>query len=157
MTKHRAPLSIEQALARIAGQLPDGYADMARRTGHQPGTVRAWGDPDRRERIAVDDAIALDIAYQEAGGTGAPIHEAYTHQLELAHLSHFASRISLGRHAVDVIKEGGEAHAALVRAAQPGATPEDRRHAEVEIGEALETLKRALPLLAGLHHQTDPP
>lgn len=160
MTKHRPPLSIDAALARIAGQLPGGWAAMAEATGRCQSLVRAWGDPDRREEIPVRDAIALDLVFQAEGGTGAPVHEAYTHQLELAQVSRFADAIQLGRHAIDVIRESGEAHAALVAAAQPGATPADRRKAEREIGEALEVLKRALPLLArqdGTHPSTGPP
>ncbi len=163
MTKHRAPLTIEQALQRIAGQLPDGIDGMARLTGHHPGHIRALGDPDRREKISVDDAIVLDIAYQASGGIGAPIWEAYTHRLELAQVSAFADGITLGRLTAKVIKEGGEAHAALVTASQPGASPDDYRSAEKEVGEAVQRLKQTLAHLDQLrqsspdHRAREPP
>ena len=148
MTKHRAPLSIEQALQRIAGQLPGGIEEMARLTDHAPGYIRALGDPDRREKICVEDGIVLDIAFQAAGGIGAPIWEAYSYRLEMAEMSAFADRMSLGLLTAEVIKEGGEAHEALVRASQPGATAADRRAAEKEVGEALERLKQSLTHLS---------
>lgn len=161
MTKQRPPLSIDAALARIAGHLGGGWDEMAQLTARQPRTVRNWGDPDTPEQIPMDCAIVLDIAFQSAGGVGAPICEVYTHKLEMAGLEHWSDRITLGNHAVDVIKEAGEAHAALVLAAQPGSTDLDFRRAEREVEEALEVLRRTLPLiaarLAGQRHQTDPP
>ena len=150
MTKHRAPLTIEQALQRIAGQLADGVDEMARLTERSSGYIRALGDPDRREKIAVDDAIVLDIAYQASGGAGAPIWEAYTHRLEMAQVTCFADLISLGRLAAEVIREGGEAHEALVLASQPGASAADRRAAQKEVSEAMERLKQSLVHLGQL-------
>lgn len=147
MTKLRAPLSVEQALSRIAGLIPDGYDGMSAIVDRTAGHIRAWGDPDREDQIPIDCAIALDLAYIEAGGEGAPIHEAYTHRLEMAALATFADGIALGRHAADTIRECGEAGEALVLAAQPGATPADRQKAEREVGEALEQLKRTFSVL----------
>lgn len=157
MTKHRAPLSIEQALQRIAGQLADGVEEMARLTGHAAGYVRALGDPDRREKLSVEDAIAFDIAFQEAGGIGAPVWEAYTHKLELAQQNAFADRISLGLLTAEVIREGGQAHEALVRASQPGASPADRRSAEKEVSEAMNRLKESLAHLEAIDARPHPP
>lgn len=145
--KRRPPLSIHAALARIVGQLPRDYDEAGEVTGRQAGTIRAYGDPDRREEIPVTDAIALDLAYMAAGGEGAPIFEAYAHKLELAELAQFADRIALHKQVVRVIQEGGEAHAALVRACQADATPFDRATALREAGEAFEEIKRVLPLL----------
>ncbi len=146
MTKPRAPLSVEQALARIAGLI--GYDSMSTVTGRCPGHIRAWGDPDRDDQIPLDKAIALDCAYISAGGDDAPLYAAYTHKLELAALERFACGIQLARHAADVIRECGEAGAALVLAAQPGACDKTRANAEREVTEALEKLKRALPMLS---------
>lgn len=158
MTKHRAPLSIEQAMQRIAGQLPGGLEQMAEITGHAPGYVRALGDPDRREKLSVEDGIALDIAFQAAGGVGAPVWEAYTHKLELAQQSAFADGISLGLLTAEVIREGGEAHEALVRASQPGATSADRRAAGKEVAEAMDRLKQSLAHLETIDPRPhDPP
>lgn len=147
MTKLRAPLSFEQALARIAGQLDGGFDAMGALTARSASTVRAWGDPDRREHIPLDCAVVLDLAYVEAGGEGAPLHEAYTHQLEQAALLQWAAGRELARHAALVIKECGEAGSALVLAVQPGACPNTREQAAREVAEALDVLKRMLPLL----------
>lgn len=147
MTKRRAPLSADAALARIAGLLPGSWAEMALIASRKERTVRNWGDPDTAESIPLDCAIALDIAFQAAGGEGAPLFETYALQLELACMDRFADRFTLGRHAALVIRETAEANAAIVLAAQPGATNADRRRAAREVEEALGVLKHALPLL----------
>ena len=147
MTKLRAPLSVEQALARIAGQLPAGVDTMAEVAGRSVSLVRKWGDPDRDEQIPLDCAIALDLAYQAAGGEGCPLHQAYTAKLEISAAARFADRFELLRRATDVIKEGGEAHAALTRACLPDATRADEDHALRELAEAFEAIK---PTLAAL-------
>lgn len=152
MTKLRAPLSFEQALARIAGQLDGGFQAMGTLTARSPRLVRAWGDPDRREQIPLDCAITLDLAYVEAGGEGAPLHEAYTHQLEQAALLKWAAGRELARHAAMVMKECGEAGSALVLATQPGACDRVKAQAARELAEALEVIKRTQAIL-----QSQPP
>lgn len=149
MTKNRAPLSIEQALQRIAGQLAAGVDAMAATANRQPGTVRAWMDPDRPEQVSLDAAIALDLAYQAEGGQGAPLFEAYATRLQLAEASRFADRHRLLDHAHGVAKEGGEAIAAIIAAARPDATDADHRAAHREAAEAYEKLRDILPLLSG--------
>ncbi len=161
MTKRRAPASIDAALARIAGQLADGWVGMAALVGRAERTVRNWGDPDTPEQIPFDASIALDLAYQAAGGIGAPIYETYTIQLELSGADRFASRHELARLAADYIRESGEAGAALVNAAQPGADHSEFRAAEREVLEALTVLQRAIHQLASTatdtHPSTGPP
>lgn len=148
MTKARAPLSIDAALARIAGLLPEGFDDMARVAGRQVRTVRNWSDPDTAEQVPVDCAIALDLAYIAAGGSGAPIFEAYALKLELADAAKFGDRHQLLRHAQDVARETGEANAAIIGAAHPAATRTDRARALAEATEAREALNQVIPLLA---------
>lgn len=149
MTKHRAPLTIDAALARVAGQLPGGWADMATATERSESLVRAWGDPERREQIPICDAITLDLAYRAAGGDGAPLFETYAWQLDQAGVFRFSDEIALGRIAAEAIREGGEANAALVLAAQPGSTDRERREAAREVKQALAALNRSLPMLEG--------
>lgn len=147
MTKVRAPLSIDAALSRINDFLPGGWAEMGGITGRAARTVRNWSDPDTGEQCPIDCAIALDLAYVAAGGECAPLFEAYSLKLEMASMERFACNIALARHTADVIREGGEAHSALVRATLPGATRADREEARREVAEALDFLKRTLPLL----------
>lgn len=147
MTKLRAPLSIDAALARIAGQLDGGFDDMARIAGRAVRTVRNWGDPDTPEQVPIDCAIALDLAYIASGGTGAPIFETYALKLELGEAAQFADRLDLLRHAQSVARETGEANSAIIGATQPSATDADRLHALREVTEAIDALKSAIPLL----------
>lgn len=153
MTKTRTPLSIEQALQRIAVQLPGGVEMMATVARRQPGTVRAWMDPDRPEQIPFPAAIDLDLAYRANGGEGSPLFEAYATALDLAEAARFADQHALLDRVQAVIKEGGEAHAAIVAAARPGASAADRRNAFREAAEAFEELRDILPLLSGENAQ----
>lgn len=154
MTKVRAPLSVEQALQRIAGQLPRGVDQMAEVAQRQPGTIRNWMDPERPEQVSIEAGIALDLEYQAEGGSGAPLFEAYAAKLDLGEAARFADRHRLLDYAHGVVKEGGEAHAALIAFARPGATELDRRHAFKEVAEAFEKLRDILPLL---QEQSQPP
>lgn len=156
MTKHRPPLSFDAGMARIAGLLPNGWKDMAEATGRSQGHLRNCGDPDKREHLSIDDALALDVAFMEAGGLGAPLHEAYTAQLKARFAHRFADALELARLAAEVIREGGEAHAALVLAARPGASASDRAVSLREVEEALVALTRAHKFLLD-HPHTGPP
>ncbi|WP_395391431.1 hypothetical protein WBP07_12515 [Novosphingobium sp. BL-8A] len=151
MTKRRAPLTIDAALARIAGQIEGGWNAMAEAVGRKSGSiVRAWGDPDRREQIPLPDAIALDMAYRAAGGEGAPIFETYAYQLDEAGAFRFANEIALGKLAALVIRECGEATSHLVLSAQPGADVTDHRLTLNQVDEAIEVYQRARVLVAVL-------
>lgn len=149
MTVHRPPLSIDAGLARIAGQLPDGWVGMAQAVERSESLVRAWGQPGRRERIPLEDAIRLDLAYRAAGGMGAPLYEAYGAMIDAAGVTVFADEIALARHAALMIKETAEANAAAIIAAQPGRTDRDRRQAMQEVEEAIAVLYRTRVLLGG--------
>lgn len=149
MVKHRAPLTFDAALARIAGQVEGGYerlAEIAPRK-YSVRTVRNWGDPDTPEHIPIDVALEFDLAFAEASGIGSPMLEAFAHQREQIELIRHGQRVALATHAAEVIRECGEAGSALVLAAQPGASPNDRTNALRECTEAYEKLKHALVLL----------
>lgn len=165
MTKRRPPLSIDAALARIAGQLEDGWKSVGKAVARHPGYVRKWGDPDAREKMPIDDAIKLDLAYRAAGGDGAPIFECYAHLLDIEGGSWFADEAALGRLAAEIIRECGEAGSAIVLSSQPGAGPSQRQKTLREVEEAIGVLTRARMLLglpapfrdeAG-HQSTAPP
>lgn len=165
MTKHRPPLSIDAALARIAGQLQGGWNEMAFATRRSESTVRNWGNPDREEQVPIECAIALDLKYQEAGGIGAPIYEAYTVLLDLAGADRFAGQHQRGQLAAGLIRECSDAEAALVIASQPGATPGDIRDLLREADEAVAKLHTVRLLAQNLldgqlldpHPSTGPP
>ena len=149
--KPRAPLSTDQALARIAGQLPGGWPEMASVTDRSESLVRKWGDPEARERIPLDDAIELDIAFQKAGGVGAPLADSYFHRLELAAASAFAEQHNLLTQTEALSTEMGEALAACIRACQPGAGERERADALRELVDVLECAK---PMVTALDPST---
>jgi len=148
MTKRRAPLTVDAAVTRAAGIIPGGYTELAELTGRQPWLVRAWGDPDRRERIPLHDALIIDRACLDHAGE-APFGQYYTARIDAAGGFRAPSAEVLARQVVDVIRECGEAHTALFEAALPGATPAQIATARRELEEALAVIHRTLPMLVG--------
>jgi hypothetical protein len=149
LQKRRAPLTLDAALARIAGQMGD-WAEVAKAVDRSESLVRAWGDPHRRENIPLIDAITLDLAYRDAGGIGSPFFETTAYLLDQQGMFRFANEITLGRLSADVIRECGEATAHLVMAAQPGSDRGDHREALIQVDEAIDGLQRARVLVATL-------
>ncbi|MCW2366561.1 hypothetical protein M2336_002779 [Sphingobium sp. B1D7B] len=147
MTKVRRPLSIDAALARIAGQVPGGWKAMGEAVGYEERTVRKWGDEDQDGEVNVPAAIKLDLLYQKHGGEGRPIYDVYGLMLGAAVAEAYTDQFEILRRVINVVKETGEAKAALVRLSLPGATEADRRAAQREVIEALDELKNILPLL----------
>ncbi|MEO7467379.1 MAG: hypothetical protein ABIV36_10220 [Sphingobium limneticum] len=121
MTKVRPPISIDTALARIAGQVDGGWEAMALHVGYQPRTVRAWGDKERDEQISLPTAIKLDVLFQQHGGTGAPLYEAHGDMVRIAAGEAFGDKHELRRDALDFMRETNEANLALLEAAEPDA------------------------------------
>jgi hypothetical protein len=151
MTKVRAPLTVGQALDRIAGLLPGSWAEMAAICGIEDAhTVRAWGDPDKADRqLWFDRAIALDIAYQRAGGEDRPLFDTYKVQLDLARAVAFSSEIAIARRACVMIRETSQAHEAMVLATLPSATELDREHAVRELEDVVREGIGSIALLRG--------
>lgn len=144
MTKLRSALSIDSALARIAGQLAGGWPEMAELTGYAERTVRAWGDADRDENINLPAAITLDIAFQEAGGTGAPIYEAYSDRVRAAQAERFGCKQELHRATMVLMRENGDAEQALLEAVLPGSGPAEEATALRELLEARNVIDSVL-------------
>lgn len=145
MTKPRAPLTYDNALSRIAGQI--GWDAMAVAVGQKERTVRDWGDPDLERGCPIEAAELLDLAFQAGGGDGAPMHETYTLRLDVARQSKFADQVAMARAACTLIREGSEASEAMILASLPGATMAARRTALRELEEFIAAAKSAIPLL----------
>lgn len=144
MTKPRAPLSIDAALARIAGQVPGEWRAMADHVGYAERTVRKWGDAEDEAEINLKAAIALDALFQQNGGEGRPIYEAYGLLVGACAAERFVDQFDLLRCAIDVAKETGDAEAALMRLALPDAGAADRLVAQRELMQALDSIRAAL-------------
>ena len=153
MTKHRPPISIDAALARIAGQLPGSWAQMAELTGYVERTVRRWGDVEAAsDEVAARDipmraAVKLDVAYQVAGGIGKPIYEAYGDLVGAADIEAFGCKQDLLRETLVFTKENHDAETALFEATMPDAGALELEKAR---GEVLEVRQWADRLLAKL-------
>lgn len=160
-TKPRPPISIDAALARIAGQLTGSWAEMAEVTGYQERTVRRWGDfdaqPDEAEArdIPMRTAVKLDIAYQAAGGTGAPILEAYADLVKVAAAEAFACKQQLFAATMGFMAENNEAELALLEATKPEAGPAEIANAKRQLLDAREDIDEILAGLGG--NQRAPP
>lgn len=144
MTKGRDPLSIDAALAKIAGQISGAWKGLAELTGYNVSTVRAWGDEDRKEQINLPTAILLDIAYQEAGGIGCPLYEAYGDLIRAAQAEKFGDKQQLQIATIEFMKENCEAETALLEASQPEA---GRFEEEIAIKELIDVRNKADELL----------
>lgn len=155
MTKRRAPLSIDTALARVAGLLPGGWSEMAQLTGYAERTVRAWGDVDREEQVNLPMAIKLDIAFQAAGGIGAPLYEAYGDMVRVAAAEAFGDKQQLLRAAMDFMQENGEAELALLEATRPDAGPAELAAAQKQLLDVREDVDQLIAGISG--RQREPP
>jgi hypothetical protein len=145
MTKVRPALSFEAAIAKVAGHI--GWVVVAQICNRSERTVRSWSEVEIPGAITMDAALALDAAYAAAGGDGAPFLRCYALRLQADTIAAQASTDELARKTVAAIKEGGEAHAALVAATRPGATAADRAIAEKEVVEAVDALTNTLATL----------
>lgn len=156
MTLRRPPLSLDAAIACIMSQL-GSWAEVAAVTGYAPRTCEKWGafdiadpeDPDARD-IPMRAARKLDIAYQAAGGIGAPILEAYADQVKVAASEQFGDKHDLQTVAIELIRENSEAETAALEAAAPGAGPLEAEHAQRELLQSRRKIDNLLPLLARL-------
>lgn len=145
MTKQRPPLTFNRALTRIADVL--GWDGCAHICGTAERTVRNWSDPDTGSEISIRDALRLDVAFQKAGGVGAPMFECYTVQLEMDGMRRAGDLDALVTASAASAKEAGEAISALIHAARAGATDADVRRARIEGEEAITAITLNLNLL----------
>lgn len=148
MTKTRAPLTFDNALVKIAALI--GWEAMAAVVEKRERTVRNWSDPDTGEQCPIGDAHKLDLAYQAAGGEGAPMFETYALLLEVARAERFADQAELARRLQTAMKETAEAHSAILSATIPGAdlSPQAVAQRRREVEEGIASLTATLPLLA---------
>lgn len=147
MTKLRPPLSVEQALTRIAGQVPGDWQAMAAVVGRAERTVRNWSDPDTPEDITIRAAIALDLEYQRCGGIGAPINDVYALLLKTGGEEVFACQAKLAAATMVTVVESAEAIVAQIAAAQPGADKAAIDHAIRQTEEDIAADQRTLSIL----------
>jgi hypothetical protein len=132
MTKARCPASFADAVTRVAGRL--GWDGAAQAVGKAERTVRNWSDPDTGAQPSIDDALRLDAAYLAADGGEPPMLAVYQLRLERS-VAPAADTAALTASAAQAAREAGEFTAAMMAAAQPGASRIDR---QIAVREGLE-------------------
>ncbi|MGN6270890.1 MAG: hypothetical protein ACTHM0_13480 [Sphingomonas sp.] len=145
MTKVRPPLTVENALFAVLGRI--GAERAAEVTARDKGYILSLSNPDNRYRLTVDDAIALDLEHIAQGGAGAPIYELYGRRLDIAGADRFADAAAIAKLTLAMIKEGGEAHAALVATTFAGAGPHELRHALTQLEDLDAIVDQAIALV----------
>jgi hypothetical protein len=148
MTKARAPLSFSLAITTVCGRI--GWKTAAAVTGRSIRTVRHWSESDRHGAPTLDQAIALDRAYVEAGGDFAPILASYSLQLDVAMVDPVACRTALAEDLALASRETGDAFGHCIAALQPGASPATIYRAIAETEEADALFPRLLGRLKAL-------
>lgn len=143
MTKVRPPLTFELALAKVAGLL--GWSRVAEIAGRTERQVRNWSDPDATGALTLDHALALDVAFRQAGGEGAPLFQCYATRLEVETNAACADAHAQAARVATAAKEAGEAISAQILACRPGASPASRELARRETEEAIGALTNTLP------------
>lgn len=151
MTRLRDPITVENTLNLLLGTITIERA--AEVTERSAGYLRAVSNPDTRERLALEDAIKLDLEWRAQGNEGYPLYETYDRMLQTSAAERFASAAVIGRLACLVAKEAGEATAALVEASLPGADVRQWRRALRELEEADQANGPAMALLRELIDQ----
>jgi len=134
MTKVRTPLSIENTLRVVLGELTIEVA--AEITSRGTAYLNQCTDEDRREQLNVRDLELLDLEHHARFGRGFPLYQALGRRLDTARSERFADAAANGRNAALLAKESGEAIAALCQAAFAAGDEDALRHALAEMEQA---------------------
>ncbi|VXC80085.1 hypothetical protein [Sphingomonas sp. 8AM] len=134
MTHIRAPLTFAGAMTQVAGLI--GYPTAAKIAGRAERTVYAWAHPTSKTVPPIDQALAFDAAWREAGGAGAPFLDAFAFQLGLVIERQDACARALVADVSNVSRETGEAIAAALSLTNSNASPLDAHRAFAEVTQA---------------------
>lgn len=148
VTKLRTPLTFSRAITTIAGTI--GWQEAARVTRRAVRTVRHWSESDRHGTPTLDQAIALDRAFIQAGGGYAPILQSYARQLDVAMVDPVACRSALADDIALASRETGDAIGHCIAALRPGASTAEIHRAIVETEEADALFPRMIGRLKAL-------
>lgn len=145
--KPREPLSVEQALCDVIAAISMERA--AEVTGRTPGYLRSLSDPDQRAALTCWDAVLLDAEHDILHGTR-PITDTMRLKIDARRPANALDGTALIEATIISVKEGGEAHAAMIAAAVPSATYAAKRAAMRELLQSINAAKRAVPVLRAM-------
>lgn len=131
----RSPFSFGYAIKRVADEIT--FPVAAKLVRRSKRAVQFWSEDDTHGTPTIAQALALDIAYQRAGGEGAPIFESYAAQLGINLYDQSACPAVLTAQIGETMKEVGEAVHAALQVVQPSATMAAVHRALYEVGEAM--------------------
>jgi len=144
VTKARPPLSIEQAVIDVI--LAIGINEASEVTGRVKAYLGDASDPDKRLLLTCRDAVALDAAHDRLVG-GRPIHDMMGLMIDDTGNGATSCERQLMDATIDAFRESSEAHAALLEASLPNASPAKRKKAMRELVQAFSAKRRIMPIL----------
>ncbi len=146
MTKPRIPHTWSAAVSRIAGFV--GYDVAAAAVGKSEALVYAWSNADTGKRPSLDQALALSVAYVQAGGEGEPFLDAFEFQIGTQSTGRDPCRRALTDEVAAVARETGDAIAAALALINPAASPLDAMRASAETQQAVERFEALMRRIA---------
>lgn len=123
MTELRPPFTFADAMTRVAGVVT--WKIAARIAGRTERAVRYWSQARSKTTPTLTQALALDAAYRERGGDGAPFMDTYAYLLDVVIERREACRRQLADEIAVAAQEGGEALANAIRVTATNASPRD--------------------------------
>lgn len=140
MTEIRTPHGFPAAMKQVANLIDwPACAAIADKTVRM---VQYWGQDSCSATPPIAIALALDVAYQRAGGEGAPFREAYAFQFKESIKALDPCRRALAEAIADVARESGDALAASIEITQSNASPLSTLRASAEVGQLLAAANR---------------
>lgn len=130
MTIERVPYSFEHSIKRITDVIGVGRA--AALFGISGRLVYSWSHPAEPFLPRIDQALALDQAYRDAGGEGLPMLEAMSVQLNADRVDD-PCYAELSRTLAEFNIEAGQLTAATLAVLQANASPREIHRALVEV------------------------
>lgn len=125
-------------------------------TGRAKAYLSDASDPDKRLLLTCRDAVALDAAHDRLIG-GRPIHDMMGLMIDDTGNGATSCERQLMDATIDAFRESSEAHAALLEASLPNASPAKRKKAMRELVQAFSAKRRIMPILQKMLQQGGQP
>lgn len=138
MTHVRAPLTFAGAMTQVAGLI--GYPAAAKLAGRAERTIYAWAHPGSTTVPPIDQALAFDAAWRDAGGAGAPFLDAFAFQLGVAVDRQPPCTRALVDEVGTASREVGEAIAASLSLTRSAPSPLEAQRAFAEVTQAADAI-----------------
>lgn len=149
MTEVRVPHGFAAAMKQVADLID--WPACAEIAGKTVRNVQYWGQDSSPATPPIATALAFDVAFQKAGGEGAPFRDAYVFQFKEVMTGQDACRRALAEAIAEVARESGDALAASIEITQSNASPLSTLRASAEVGQLLAAANRLARRLVPFH------